>query len=254
MISVSAAIANQGLETWVYSIAPFCYARPFEQIRNDICFHSLPVKMIGNGGGYGYGVMGPTHHAIEDYGVLLTLPKMHAFIPVFDEDLVSLIPKIGQSQNPAYLRLGKGEIPDGYEPPPYAPWRQLVDGGGPTIIAVGPIAGTYLQYFLAMPTQRRPNFWVCSELPLSSNPLPDQLVSQIIKSKNLSVIEEHVAQGSLASTIAMYLLSRTIQIAHFKHFCAKKHVYDRYGSQRFLREQSELNPDFIISSIYSTFD
>src|SRR5579863_10152879 len=49
MISVAAAMAFAGLETWVYSIAPFCYARPFEQIRNDIAFHKLPVKLIGNG-------------------------------------------------------------------------------------------------------------------------------------------------------------------------------------------------------------
>ena len=66
MVSVAAGLARQGMETWVYSIAPFLYARPFEQIRNDIAFHGLPVKLIGNGGGYGYGVMGPTHHAIED--------------------------------------------------------------------------------------------------------------------------------------------------------------------------------------------
>src|ERR1700733_13149723 len=57
MITVGAALAAQKLEVWIYSIAPFIYARPFEQIRNDICFHHLPVKLIGNGGGYGYGVM-----------------------------------------------------------------------------------------------------------------------------------------------------------------------------------------------------
>jgi transketolase len=61
MVSVAAAMAREGLDPWVYSIAPFCYARPFEQIRNDVAFHNLPVKLIGNGGGYGYGVMGPTH-------------------------------------------------------------------------------------------------------------------------------------------------------------------------------------------------
>ena len=78
MISVAAGLAKQKFEVWAYSIAPFCYARPFEQIRNDIAFHALPVKLVGNGGGYGYGVMGPTHHAIEDYGVLLCLPNMVA--------------------------------------------------------------------------------------------------------------------------------------------------------------------------------
>ena len=79
MVSVAAGLARQGFDVWAYSIAPFCYARPFEQIRNDVCFHELPVKLVGNGGGYGYGVMGPTHHAIEDYGVLLCLPNMSVF-------------------------------------------------------------------------------------------------------------------------------------------------------------------------------
>jgi transketolase C-terminal domain/subunit len=55
MVSVAAAFAHENLEAWVYSIAPFCYARPFEQIRNDVAFHDLPVKIIGNGGGYGNG-------------------------------------------------------------------------------------------------------------------------------------------------------------------------------------------------------
>src|SRR5262249_37286069 len=71
MFSVAAGLARTGLRPWVYSIAPFLYARPYEQIRNDLCLHNLPVQLIGNGGGYGYGVMGGTHHALEDYGSLL---------------------------------------------------------------------------------------------------------------------------------------------------------------------------------------
>src|SRR6516225_772469 len=74
MVTVAAGLAKAGFDVWVYSIAPFCYARAFEQIRNDVCLHGLPVRLLGNGGGYGYGVMGPTHHALEDYGVMLTLP------------------------------------------------------------------------------------------------------------------------------------------------------------------------------------
>src|SRR5579884_151787 len=61
MVSVSAGLARQGLRPWVYSIASFLYTRPFEQIRNDLCLHRLPVVLVGNGGGYGYGVMGATH-------------------------------------------------------------------------------------------------------------------------------------------------------------------------------------------------
>src|SRR6185503_2234094 len=55
MVSVAAGLASQGLSPWAYSIAPFIYARPLEQIRNDVCIHDLPVKLVGNGGGYAYG-------------------------------------------------------------------------------------------------------------------------------------------------------------------------------------------------------
>ena len=81
----------QGLQVWVYSIAPFCYARPSSRSATTSAFHRLPVKLVGNGGGYGYGVMGPTHHAIEDYGVLLCLPNLSVFVPVFDEDLRAVV-------------------------------------------------------------------------------------------------------------------------------------------------------------------
>src|SRR5664279_3984361 len=105
MISVAAGLAQTGLEVWAYSIAPFCYARPFEQIRNDVCLHRLPVRLVGNGGGYGYGVMGASHHAIDDYGVLLALQGMKAFVPVFDADLDESVARMRQWNGPSYLRL-----------------------------------------------------------------------------------------------------------------------------------------------------
>src|SRR5271167_2666914 len=94
MVSVAAGLARSGLRPWTYSIAPFLYARPFEQIRNDVCFHGLPVILVGNGGGYGYGVMGSSHHALEDYGVLLSLPGMQVHVPAFDADIAGAIEQL----------------------------------------------------------------------------------------------------------------------------------------------------------------
>src|SRR3954468_8135907 len=96
MVSVGAGLARAGLRPWVYSIAPFIYARPFEQIRNDVCLHGLPVVMVGNGGGYGYGVMGATHHALEDYGALLPLQNITAFVPAFAQDVVDSVRKLSE--------------------------------------------------------------------------------------------------------------------------------------------------------------
>ena len=76
MISVAAGLAAEGFIPWVYSISPFATLRPYEQLRNDVCHHNLPVKIVGNGGGYGYGIMGATHHTLEDIGAMRLLPGM----------------------------------------------------------------------------------------------------------------------------------------------------------------------------------
>jgi transketolase len=251
MISVSAAMAREGFETWAYSIAPFCYARPFEQIRNDICFHGLPVKLIGNGGGYGYGVMGPTHHAIEDYGILLTLPSLSVYVPVFDEDLGAVISRMGDNPSPAYLRLGRGEAPKDFAIPSYAPWRQLTHGHGMAVIAVGPLAGIYVAAIQALPESERPNLWAVAELPLSRNPLPDVLIKQISDGPGVCVAEEHVARGGFGSELALDLAERGISTPRFRHLCAQLHIYDAYGSQSFLRERSGLAAAQLIACVTS---
>jgi transketolase len=250
MISVAAAMARQGLDAWVYSIAPFCYARPFEQIRNDITFHRLPVRLIGNGGGYGYGVMGPTHHAIEDYGVLLTLPNMRVYAPVFDEDVADVVAEAGANKQSSYIRLGRGEPPAGYAVPAYAAWRHLIRGEGPPVVVMGPIAGTYIDVIRALPDNRRPNLWAVAELPLSLSPPPQALLHQIESSERVLIVEEHVSQGGLAAAMSLYMLERGLY-ATVKHLCAQSHHYPRYGSQSYLREKSGLAPQALLNAIGS---
>jgi transketolase len=251
MITVAAALAAQNLEVWIYSIAPFMYARPFEQIRNDICFHHLPVKLIGNGGGYGYGAMGPTHHAIDDYGALLTLPGMSAFVPTFNEDVEAIVARAGSADGPAYLRLGLGEPPPGWAVPPFEPWRELTSGDGPLVIGVGPLAGTYIACFEAMPEDDRPNLWVVGELPLERNPIPERLLTKLNSSSRLLVVEEHVRQGSFASQLLLNLGECGCAPKRFAHLCARAHSYGRYGCQKFMRAQSGLDPATMLSAVAS---
>lgn len=246
MISIAAALSHEGWETWVYSIAPFCYARPFEQIRNDICFHNLPVKIIGNGGGYGYGVMGPTHHAIEDYGIMLTLPNMKTLIPAFDEDVFPVIEIAGHMKNPVYIRLGKGEVNSNYVVPKYNSWRQLTYGGGNVIIGAGPIVGTFIEKLNFLDEFIRPNLWVVTEMPIEKNTIPNELLNQLSKGKDLFVVEEHVRRGGLGSELALFIIENKIQIGEFHHLFARAHHYEKYGSQNFLRQQSKIDIDSLL--------
>ncbi len=249
MVSVAAALSRTGLEAWVYSIAPFCTARPFEQIRNDVALHALPVRIVGNGGGYGYGVMGPTHHAIEDYGTLLALGGMRACVPAFDEDVAAAVQVTGDTPAPFYLRLGRGEPPAGYMPPAFEAWRQLTHGGGPSVVAVGPLVGTYLAALQALPEATRPNLWVVGLLPLEHYVPPPAFLRQLAHAGALLVAEEHVARGSFASELVLHLASSGLAPRRFRHLCARAARFERYGSQSWLRRQSGLDPEAVVAAI-----
>ncbi len=248
MMSVAAAMAYEKLEPWVYSIAPFCYARPFEQIRNDVAFHNVPVKIIGNGGGYGYGVMGPSHHAIEDYGILLTLPHLRVIVPAFNEDVCPAINAAGDLDCPVYLRLGRGENED-YNPPPYSPWRKITDGNGRVVISIGPIAGSIIKPLLLLPFNIRPQLWIVSELPIEYNLPPRELMDSIISIRKVTVIEEHVSHGGLGSIFAKFLLKKNVNIDEYDHCYAIAHHFSTYGSQTFMRKQSGLDVDTLLGKI-----
>jgi transketolase len=250
MISVAAGLAKTGLSVWVYSIAPFCYARPFEQIRNDVCLNALPVRLVGNGGGYGYGVMGSTHHAIEDYGVLLTLPRMRVFVPAFDNDLDPIVVCMERERvHPAYLRLGLSELPDGFALPAYAPWRRLLRGKGPNVVVVGPLAGNILKALIALDEDLRPDLWVVTELPLNADDIPADLVASLNNSPGLWVVEEHVPQGSFGRMLASWVLEGSFPVRDFRHFTAKGYPSGRMGSQAFHRRESGIDGESILQAL-----
>lgn len=246
MVSVAAGMAHEGLRPWVYSIASFMVARPFEQIRNDVAFGNMPVVLVGNGGGYGYGVMGPTHHALEDYGILATLPNMNIFIPAFNEDIGTIVQDLFTNPRPSYLRLGRCEKPASYEPPVFSPWRKITTGDGPVIIVTGPLIGGMIAGALDSPQNRCPNLWLLSALPLLSE-LPDALLSDVRRTEHVKIYEEHVKHGGVGAMIAYALLSAGVSPRKFEHRFAKGYPSGRYGSQSFHRHESGLALNDFIS-------
>jgi transketolase len=249
MISVAAGLASQDFLPWAYSIAPFIYARPLEQIRNDVCFHDLPVKLVGNGGGYAYGVMGASHHAIDDYGILLALMNMRVFIPAFDLDVPPIVEKMIHLKHPAYLRLGRDEKPEGFEPPSYSSWRKVLNGEGPTLIAVGPLAGSMLKSMKSLKPGERPSIWVLTELPVIFETIPAELKTDINNSNHLIVAEEHVAHGGAGEMMARILLLNGEAPKKFSHYCAQGYVSGYYGSQSFHRTESGLTAETILKDL-----
>ena len=108
IIGMSAGLALDGFIPYVNTIATFITRRCFEQIAIDLCLHDLPVRLIGNGGGLVYAPLGPTHQAIEDIGILRTLPNMTIVAPCDSEEMKRLMVASLDWTHPMYIRLGKG--------------------------------------------------------------------------------------------------------------------------------------------------
>lgn len=234
MIGVAAGLAREGLKVFVYSIAPFCYARPFEQIRNDICLSNLPVCLVGNGGGYAYGYMGPTHHALEDCAVMNAL-GVRVLVPAFDEDIPEIM---SEFFSPTYLRLGCDSRPQNTEIPPYSPWREVLRGEQGAIVALGPLAGIAWQSIMDLPVKERPAVWAVTEF--THDRIPEEFWAQV-SGKALYVFEEHVCAGGLGMHLAAAIVRCGIKVKSFTHKYALGYPTGRFGSQTFHRVQSGLD-------------
>ncbi len=108
MMGVAAGLALSGKKVYVYSIIPFVTVRCLEQIKNDVCFQNLDVKIVGYATGFSYGAQGTTHHAIEDVGVMRALPNMTVLSPADPSEERELILQSYKTKSPAYIRLDKG--------------------------------------------------------------------------------------------------------------------------------------------------
>lgn len=236
MIGVAAGLAREGMRVFAYSIAPFCYARPFEQIRNDLVFGKLPVCLVGNGGGYAYGHMGPTHHALEDCAAMNAL-GVHCLVPAFDADIVTQLKT--RRDGSVYLRLGYEEGPQDAIIPAYAPWRCLLAGKSGIVAALGPLAGLAWKVLRVIPEEKRPAVWAVTELPLA--PLPTAFCATIEAGKPLFIIEEHVRQGGLGMQLLYALTLAGIRLANVIHRHALGYPSGRYGSQTFHRQECGLD-------------
>jgi transketolase len=234
MVGVAAGLARENLRVIVYSIAPFCYARPFEQIRNDICLSALPVCLVGNGGGYAYGHMGPTHHALEDCSAMGAL-GVRVIVPAFDEDLQTLV---GHFTQPTYLRLGYDARPAGTVAPTYSAWRQILPGKKGALAALGPLAGVAWQALQDISEAHRPTLWAVCEFEEIAIP---EIFLQQVADGPLYVIEEHVAHGGLGMHLCFTLAKRGLECPAFVHRPALGYPTGRFGSQGFHRAQCGLD-------------
>ena len=237
MVSLAAGLAREGHLPWVYSIAPFVAFRPYEQIRTDVCLHKLPVKLVGNGGGYGYGIMGATHHALEDVGAMRVLPNMRLYLPL-----------TGGRRARGREHDGAGSAAELLA----AEYRRRDPGRGSSVCAVAEDQarresasssewGRSLGNLYEMGDQALLDdleIWNVGMLPLDE--IPADLIASIEEKQRVVIIEEHYRSCGLAEAVSYLLLRQGVCPRSFTSLHAKGYPSGRYGSQRWHQEESEL--------------
>ena len=106
-ISMAAGIAMSGFKVYLYNIIPFLLYRPYEQVRNDICYQNLPVVLVGIGSGITHAPAGMTHYSVEDLGIVQTLPGLTVLSPADPVEAKKAAEYSLECLSPLYVRLAK---------------------------------------------------------------------------------------------------------------------------------------------------
>lgn len=108
MIGIAAGLALAGKKPYVYSASTFLLFRALEQIRNDICYQNLNVKLIGFAG-LSYNFLGYTHQPQdeEDVRILELFPNIKIYEPQNPEEMQEVISKVYKNKSPSYIKIDK---------------------------------------------------------------------------------------------------------------------------------------------------
>lgn len=203
MSGLAAGMASEGYHVFTYSIANFPTFRCAEQLRNDVDYHRLPVTVVAVGGGLAYGALGYSHHAVQDYALMRTLPHTLIAAPGDPMEVRACLRYLVAHPQPSYLRLGKAGEPCFHpEVPAVQPGRWLpVAQARQRAEATRCLLSTGAALQLAMQWQELPahaDRCVCS-LPLWSMASKREQAAQLAAYADVMTLEDHLLDGGFGS-------------------------------------------------------
>ncbi len=248
MTGIAAGLALTGKTVFTYSIANFPVMRCLEQIRNDVCYHNLDVKIVSVGGGLAYGSHGYTHHGVEDLAMMSVLPNMTVVAPGDPLEARAATAALANKPGPAYLRLGKAGEPILHQAPldfTLGSAIQIQDGEDITIITTGAVLG------IAIEASRRLDAEGCSTRLLSMPTLvpldADAIGKAARETRAILTVEEHGA-GGLGTMVAEVLVTMQVGMP-FHALRLSRDPIKLSGSQEELRSAQGLSAEGIYKSV-----
>ena len=210
LIGTAAGLATAGKIPFASSFAMFATGRAFEIIRNSVCYPNLNVKIAATHAGLMVGEDGATHQALEDIGIMRTLPNMVILSPADGVEARQCIYKAAEHIGPVYIRLGRSKVPvifnEDYEFE-IGKGVELREGKDITLIATG----VMVEKALAA-ADRLSHENICARVINISTIKPidkDIIIKAAKETRGIVTVEEHSIFGGLGSAVAEVVVKNT---------------------------------------------
>ncbi len=239
MTGLAAGMALEGKTVFTYSIGNFPTLRCLEQIRNDCAYHNANVKVVCVGGGFVYGSLGMSHHAMEDLAVMRALPDVAVLAPADLVEAEAATRAIATYPGTCYLRLGRGgekrihEKIENFEIGKAIPVRK---GEKVAIFSTGAI---FEEVQVAADLLEKAGIHPTVYTFPTVKPLDENVIRTCAASHDLIVTcEEHNIVGGFGSAVAEVLAetparARLMRIGMQDAYCTlvgdQKYLRDKYG-------------------------
>lgn len=250
-VGISAGLAYDGNIPVVSGMLPFLSMRALEQVRTDVCYPNLPVKIIGTHGGL-VGNGGSTHYAVEDLSLMCSLTNM-TVTSIGDPVMVGEIIRQSMSMTgPIYIRLAVGKKDKVlYEPGEHDVriGKGIVarDGDDVTLFTHGTTVAQALDVADELANEGR-SVRVVDMFTLK--PIDEDLIAQCADETGgrFVVLEDHLAYGGLATRIADVVADRGIHLSAFERLGIPQ-VYAGFGEDEQLRDKHGYGHDATVAAV-----
>ncbi len=253
MIGVGAGLSMLGKNVYCYSIIPFLIMRTFEQIRIDLCYNNLSVKLLGSGGGLVYGFEGITHHAIEDIAIMRSLPNMTVVAPGDAKEAECLAKESVNHKGPLYIRFGRDIDPVIHNGKlNFKIGKGIVIKHGKDVCLIA--AGTMLYMAKLVSEDLQKNGIDVGLISMHTiKPLDKELIQECAKRyKAIFTLEDHNIIGGLGSAVSE-VLAETEYKGAFKRIGIPDRYSSDVGRPDYLLEKFGLDLQSIVSNILKEY-
>jgi transketolase len=140
LVGIAAGFALAGKIPFAGTYAIFVPGKCVDQIRNNIAYPRLNVKLVCSHGGISVGPDGASHQQVEDIAIMRAIPRMSVVVPADAVSTKSIVVAIAEIEGPFYVRLTRPSTPIVYEGGfeyRYGKAEVLDDGSDVCLVACG---------------------------------------------------------------------------------------------------------------------